>query len=122
MQNRGKVVIGKKVNQGEMSWKGAELTVDCYLGNVGINEDNLKVKEYIENAGITLVDFQENKRNHERFKYFKLTVKRSHLTLLEDPELWPEGVVIRNFFRPRQTVMNSHGVPSGALSNNTIAT
>jgi hypothetical protein len=102
--------------------KDAELTVDRYLGNVGINEDNLKVKEYIENAGITLVNFQENKRNHERFKSFKLTVKRSHLTLLEDPELWPEGVVISNFFCPRQTAMNSPGVPCGALSNNTIAT
>ena len=84
-----------------LGWKGADLTVERYLGRVGINEDNEMVKKHIQDAGITVVGFEENSRVHERFKSFKLTIKRSQLKQLENPQLWPEGVILRNFFRPR---------------------
>jgi hypothetical protein len=109
--SRAKTVIGKKVSGGEISWGGAELTMDMYIGRVATNVDITVVREYIEKAGVSVVNFEELPRKHERFKSFKLTLKRSDLTKIRDPEFWPEGVVFRNYFRPHQRTREPVGEP-----------
>jgi hypothetical protein len=89
------------VNSATLGWKGADLTVERYLGRVGINKDNEMVKKHIQDAGITVVGFEEYSRIHKRFKSLKLTVKQSQLKQLENPQLWPEGVILCNSFYPR---------------------
>jgi hypothetical protein len=58
--SRSKTVIGKKVNNGEISWRGADLTIDRYVGLVGVNDDNNEVRKFIEQGGVTVVEFLEN--------------------------------------------------------------
>jgi hypothetical protein len=78
------------------------MMVDRYLGRIDVAADNDAIRKSIEDAGITLLKLSNNKRNHERFKLFKLTVKRSELHKIEDPNFWLVGVVLRNFFRLRE--------------------
>ena len=98
---RSTVFIGSKVTSGQISFKGADLTVDRYIGKIDVEADNDEVKKFITDAGVKLVDFQENSRSHSSFKSFKVTVRRSDLPTLEKDNFWPAGVIFRNFFRPR---------------------
>lgn len=110
------IYVGNKVTSGQMSFKGADLTVDRYVGRIDVNEDNVKVKAYIEDSGVELLDFQENSRTHSSFKSFKITARRSDLPTLEREDFWPTGVVFRNFFRPRQR-RDDQATSSGAFTS-----
>ena len=96
------IFVGNKVASGLVSFKGADLTVDRYVGRIDVNADNAEVKAFIENSGVTLIDFKENPRTHSSFKSFKITARRSDLPKLERDDFWPAGVIFRNYFRPRQ--------------------
>ena len=111
------VFIGSKVNAGQMSFKGADLTVDRYLGHVNVDANNDEIRDYIVNSGVKLVDFHENPRSHSSFKSFKITVRRSDLPTMESNTFWPEGVVFRNFFRPKGQRNNSRWRNDGAASS-----
>ena len=101
-QNRQPTIfIGSKVTSGQISFKGADLTVDRYLGRIDVESDNEEIKKFITDAGVKIVDFQENSRTHSSFKSFKISIRKSDLPTLEKDNFWPTGVVFRNFFRPR---------------------
>ena len=112
------VYVGNKVASGQISFKGADLTVDRYVGHIDVNADNDEVKAYIENSGVRLIDFQENPRTHSSFKSFKITARRSDLPMLERDDFWPTGVVFRNFFRPRQRRDTSAAATAFTSSSN----
>ena len=59
-----------------------------------------EINNHLRDAGIEVVDLKELERRHSRFKSFVLTLKKSQLPLVENPDLWPEGVVVRPYFRP----------------------
>ena len=96
------VVIGKKPSSGTMSWGGAPLTVDCYIGRVGVSVTAEQVQSDIVAMGIDVVGFEENTTRHGLFKSFKLVIRRKDFDTLNLPEVWPEGVIFRRFRRPRQ--------------------
>lgn len=101
-RSRSKTIIGKKVSDGSVSWKGADLTVNRYIGNVDITAKSDQIRDYIEKKGITVIEFEENKTQHTRFKSFRLRIRRSDVTNIDNPEFWPSDVIVRPFFRPRQ--------------------
>ena len=43
---------------------------------------------------------------HNRYKSFRLRVKRSDLDKIEDADFWPQGVVVCRYFRPRNKEQN----------------
>ena len=95
------IVIGKKPSSGAMSWGGAPLTVDCYIGRVDFAVSSDQIKTDVVAMGIDVIDIEENQTRHGLFKSFKLVVKKTDFAALNSPEIWPEGVVFRRFRRPR---------------------
>ena len=95
------IVIGKKPSSGVMSWSGADLTVDCYIGRVGFSVTSDVIKTSLVSEGIDVINIEENTTRHGLYKSFKLVVRRTDYDRLNSPEFWPEGVVFRRFRRPR---------------------
>ena len=91
-------MIGKKVAGGLLSWRGADLTTNLYVGNVDVSVSLEEVKAGIEAQGVGVVELEEIKRKHNRFKSFRLCMRKAERHKITEPEFWPEGVVVRNFF------------------------
>ena len=87
-----------------MSWGGAPLTTDCYVGRVDFSVSAEQIKADIESLGVDVVDIKPNETRHNLFKSFKLVIKKVDFTKLNLPEVWPEGVVFRRFRRPRPPI------------------
>ena len=95
------IVIGKKPSSGLMSWSGANLTVDCYIGRVDSVVASDQIKTDLVAQGIDVINIEENTTRHGLYKSFKMVVRKSDFDKLNSPEFWPEGVVFRRFRRPR---------------------
>ena len=107
MSNHSKnrnVIIGKKPSSGLMSWGGAPLTVDCYMGRVDRSVTADQIKGDIQTLGVDVVEIEPNKTRHQLFNSFKLVVRKTDFDKLNVPEVWPEGVIFRCFRRPRPPV------------------
>ena len=100
-RNARNLVIGKKPSSGVMSWGGANLTVESYVGRVDFSVTSDTIKTDLISRGIDVIDIKENTTRHQLFKSFKLIVKKTNFDRLNVPEAWPEGVVFRRFRRPR---------------------
>ena len=98
------IVIGKKPSSGAMSWGGAPLTVDCYVGRVDFSVTAEQIKSDVVAMGVDVLEIAENQTRHQLFKSFKLVVKKTDFSTLNSPEIWPEGVVFRRFRRPRPPI------------------
>ena len=97
-----------------MSWTGASLTVDSYIGRVDTSVSAEMIKDDLTSNGFEIISIEENETRHNRFKSFKLVVKQTEFEkLLEFP--WPEGVLYRRFWRPRSP-------PTGLDEQSTITT
>ena len=58
---------GKKVSAGLLSWKGADLTRNFYIGYADNSSSLDHIKSGIENQGVKVVDLEEIPRRHNRF-------------------------------------------------------
>ena len=96
------VVIGKSVNSGALSFRGADLTIHRFIGRVLPDVDAESMKRDLENLGISVLALEENQTKNSRFKSFHLTAKRSDAGKIDDPETWPENIVVRRFFLPKR--------------------
>ena len=94
-------MIGKNVNAGLISLKGADLTVNRYVGRVHNDTTLDDLREYITSRTITVIELEQLETRHTRFKSFRLRVKRDDLERMEDAEFWPEGILFSPFFRPK---------------------
>lgn len=95
-----------------MSLKGADLTASLYIGHVSLDASIEDLKKYIEDQNISVIDLTETARKHNRFKSFRLCIKKSDLEPIRDPNFWPEGIVVRRFFHKVNTV--GAAIPSNA--------
>ena len=117
--SRPRTIIGKSVSEGLVTVKGADLTINKYVGrfhNDVVEED---IRKFIEDKGVTVVELEPLDTKHHRFKSFRLRFKRSQLDKIEDGEFWPAGVIVSPFFRPRPDDRRgaSGGNPSSSLSS-----
>jgi hypothetical protein len=63
-----KVVIGRKENEGSVSWQGADLTLNKYIGNVDNSVESGAIVDCIKAKGVDIIEFEEL----ERFKSFQI--------------------------------------------------
>ena len=115
------VIIGKKVNTGLLSFKGADLTVARYVGRVALGTTVDEIRSSLEQINVEAVSLTAITLNHNRFASFKLVVKRSQLGLIENPDFWPEGVIIGRWWSPKPppTPSNPNGAnPDPAITGN----
>ena len=98
-QRNRNIVIGKKPSSGVMSWSGADLTVESYIGRVAFSVDAEMIKADLTSNGFNIISIEENETRHQRFKSFKMVVKQTEFEKLLQFS-WPEGVLYRRFWRP----------------------
>ena len=96
--------MGKKISDGRMSWKGADLTSNYYVGRVDIDVDPQRIVDDIETQlGVRVIEFAEIKRIPNRYKSFRLCIRRSDVKKLLVEDFWPEDVVIDRYFGKRSS-------------------
>ena len=95
------VVIGKKPSSGLMSFVGVPLTVECYVGRVGLSGSCDDVTNHIKTQNVDVVSIEENATQHQLFKSFKVVIKKGDFDTLNQRDAWPEGIHFRRFRRPR---------------------
>ena len=93
------LVIGSKVNDGILSIRGADLTVSLYVGQIDNSYEANDMRTFIEGQNVKVVELEELARKHNRFKSFRLCIRKKDLDTIKDPNFWPEGIVVRRFFR-----------------------
>ena len=86
-----------------MSLKGADLTVNRYVGRVHNDTTLDDLRQYISTREVSVIELEQLETRHQRFKSFRLRVKKDHLELMENEEFWPTGVLFSPFFRPKNT-------------------
>ena len=91
-------MVGKSVSSGLLSWRGADLTTNVYIGNIDIDASVEEIRAGISNQDVKVVDLEELKRTHNRFKSLRLCIRKADRSKIAVPEFWPDGVVVRNFF------------------------
>lgn len=84
-----------------MSWKGADLTSNYYVGKVDVSVDPQHIIDDIESLGVRVLEFEEIKRIPNRYKSFRLCIRRADFQKLLVEDFWPEDVVIDRFFGKR---------------------
>lgn len=74
-----------------------------YVGNINPNTDRDGVLSYIKqkhpNSNVVLEDLPM--RDGALSRSFKLTVDFSMLDIFNQPEFWPQGIIVKRFFRAR---------------------
>ena len=92
-------MVGKKVVSGLVSCRGADLTTNVYVGQYDVGAEKEEVRESIVHQGVMVVELEELKLSHRRFKSFRLCIKKADMPKILDPEFWPSGVVVGRFWR-----------------------
>ena len=111
------IVVGKKVVDGIVSWRGADLTTELYVGNVHSNVSTEDARKGITDLGVDVIDLEVVGR-HRHFQSFRLRIKKIHLDILKNPEVWPDGIVIRHFFRGKNNNNNNNNNSRSNSGNN----
>ena len=75
------------------------MTANFYVGRVNNGVDPKTIIDDIESIGVRVVEFEELKLSHCRFKSFRLCIRKSDTAKLLVEDFWPEDVVIDRFFR-----------------------
>ena len=96
-------MIGKSVNNGLISLKGADMTVNRYVGRVHNDTTPDNLRQYISSRNVSVIELEQLETKHQRFKSFRLRVKRVDLEHMEDEDFWPEGILFSPFFRPKNS-------------------
>ena len=82
------------MNNGLISIKGADLTTNKFVSRFHNDTTDEALREYITNQEVAVIELEEIKTAHGRYKSFRLRVKRSNLAHIEDGEFWPQGVIL----------------------------
>ena len=99
--SQSRIIIGKKVNEGIVSMKGADLTINKYIGRVHNDVTLDDVRSFLVGQNVSVVELEQLETKHKRFKSFRVRVKRADLEIIEERDFWPEGVLCGSFFRPK---------------------
>ena len=109
------IIIGKKVSEGLRSWRGADLTVNLYLGYFDISTTAEDIRYNIEDQNVSVVSVDELQTQHNKFKSFKLCIRKKDLPIMQSDNFeLPEGTVVRYFFAGK----NRDGAPISSTTKN----
>jgi hypothetical protein len=108
-QNRSysktKTIIGKNINTGLVSWKGADLTVSRYIGRVANGTSTEEIAEFLKQSDVTVIELTRHETKYSFFQSYiisyKLVIRKSDLSKIEDENFWPQEVVVRRYFTRR---------------------
>lgn len=109
--DRGQIVHGKAVvtrvpvgtGIGEATFAAVARRAYLYVGNANLCATEETVSQYLlgKFPGRTFIVEALPTRQNAQSRAFKLTVDYSLLTDLLSPEVWPDGILVKKFFRLR---------------------
>ena len=108
------VVIGKKVNAGVVSWKGADLTIAKYIGHCAVGTTTDDIKSTLEFHGVEIISLEAVQTKHYRFASFKLVAKKTQKDIIENGEIWPEGVRVGRWWSPKSASADLESTAAGS--------
>ena len=103
------------MSDGLLSIKGADLTTNKYVSRFHMDTTENELRQFISQKDVTVVELESIKTTHNRYKSFRLCVKRSDLDKIEDADFWPQGVIVCRYFRPRNK--DQHGVVGDVVAS-----
>ena len=95
------------MSDGRLSWKGADLTANYYIGRVNVDVDPKMIVDDIESLGVKIVEFERLELKHNRFKSFRLCIRKSDFSKLLIEDFWPEEVILDRFFWGKKTTQRA---------------
>ncbi|KAJ4432700.1 hypothetical protein ANN_21329 [Periplaneta americana] len=102
------IILGtKQSNDEELQPEGK--TAWLYIGKVRNGTTGKNVKDYLMKNGIKEIKECEMLKTEGHMKAFKIGIPFEALQITENPDLWPEGIIVRRFSFRRQR--NNKGVP-----------
>ena len=93
------------------------MTINRYIGRIDNSVSIDAIREHVTSNGVTVVDIEPVPQKHTRFKAFRLEVKKVDLKKIEIPAFWPEGVAIKPFFPPKNTIGADGVTASSSLAS-----
>ena len=103
------------MNAGVLSWKDSDLTMAKWIGRAALGTTVDNIRATVESNGAEVVSVEAIETKHGRFASFKLVVKKSQLDIVENGDIWPDGVLIGKWWSPKSP---SEDATSG---NSTVA-
>ncbi len=105
---RRELIIGTAQNGSENDLCGAPKVLDIYVGGCQLSTDPDKVKSYCtKKLKMSFIKCCQLESKSKWNKSFKISIHANVRDELLKPEFWPEGIVIRKFFNPRnKTLIN----------------
>ena len=101
-------IVGSKKYLGDRNIKSARNMVDIYLGNLDLDVTEDEIINYIKDeTGITVYKCMNLMSKNPNCKAFKISVGTESRIALLSPEIWPEGVICRKFYNPRNKYINN---------------
>ena len=89
------------MNEGVVSWKGADLTVARYIGRCAIGTTVDDVRATLTSSNVDVISLEAVQTKHNRFASFKFVGKKSQLDIIENEDLWPAGVMVGRWWDPK---------------------
>ena len=97
-----KNVIGSKATSSDSTLRSAVRMGDLYLGNCDPSVSVESLVKYIsDEIKIDNVKCESLQSRYENSKSFKLTLNMHDRMKLLSPDVWPEGIICRKYFTPR---------------------
>ena len=95
-------IVGSKRTKDNETIKSAVRVADLYVGNCDLEVTPKTVSEYIhKEMNIVVQKCQLLASKNENSKSFKVTLKLNDRQKLLSSEVWPEGIICRKFYSPR---------------------
>lgn len=79
------------------------MTINRYLGNIDMDAKTDEIRTFIEGKGVKVIELEQNATKHQRFKSYRLRIRKADVSKTDDPEFWPTDVMVRQYFRPKTT-------------------
>ena len=74
---------------------------DVFVYRVEKGTEVKDLKDYLENANVTVREVTKVSREESKYDSFKVETTVSDMYSLLEPDFWPTGIQARRFFRPR---------------------
>ena len=65
---------------------------------VDIESITEQIKADVESQGLKIVELEETQRRHNRYKSFRLCIRKSDIDKMKENIQWPDGIEIQRFF------------------------
>ena len=100
-------IVGSRKYSGDRVMKCARNIGDLYLGNLDLDVTENEIINYIKDeTGICVDKCIPLASRNPNCKAFKISVCFENRLTLLSPEIWPEGIICRKFYNPRNKYVN----------------